>query len=294
MGWRTVVISSRVKLELKLNYLVIRGEVEKKIFLDEINVLMIENTAVSLTCSLLHALLERKINVIFCDNKRLPYASLMALYGSYDSSDMIRKQIAWTDYNKKLIWTEIVKEKILNQAALLAHYGFDESSKKLINYAEELHFGDETNREGHAAKVYFNTLFGNSFSRGQETKYNAGLNYGYQVLLSCVARDIVANGFLTSLGIFHSNTFNYFNLASDLMEPFRPIVDQFVLQMPLEDDDELSLENKKAILRMLETTVYIDNAKRNLLDAIMIYTRCALDAICSGDVSDLRFFRYEF
>lgn len=78
------------------------------------------------------------------------------------------------------------------------------------------------------------------------------------------------------------------------MEPFRPIVDQFVLQMPLEEDDELSPENKRTILRMLETTVYIDNANRNLLDAIMIYTRCALDAICSGDVSDLRFFRYEF
>ncbi|MDY4066749.1 type II CRISPR-associated endonuclease Cas1 [Bullifex sp.] len=294
MGWRTVVISSRVKLELKLNYLVIRGEVEKKIFLDEIDVLMIENTSVSLTCSLLHALLERKINVIFCDNKRLPYASLVSLYGSYDASDMMRKQIAWSEYNKKLIWTEIVKEKILNQSGLLAHYGFDESSKKLINYTEEIHFGDETNREGHAAKVYFNTLFGNAFSRGQETKINAGLNYGYQIILSCVARDIVSNGFLTSLGIFHSNTFNYFNLASDLMEPFRPIVDQFVLQMPLGEENELTSEDKQFILKMLETTVYIDNSKRNLLDAIMIYTRCALDAICNGDVSDLRFFRYEF
>ena len=293
MGWRTVVVSSRVKLELRLNYLVIRGDVEKKVFLDEISVLIIENTAVSLTCSLLHALSERKVKIVFCDPKRLPYSELVPYHGSYDSCEMIRQQIAWTEEQKNLIWTEIVREKILNQASLLDHYGLSESAFKLQEYASEVGIGDNSNREGHAAKVYFNALFGTSFGRGQEIKINAGLNYGYQVILACISREISANGFLLQLGIFHSNTFNSFNLASDLMEPFRPVVDDYVLKMNL-DGDELDKDDKQHILRMLECNVVIDNERRTLLEAMRKYTRCALDAICSSDTSLLRFFRYEF
>ncbi len=95
---------------------------------------------------------------------------------------------------------------------------------------KEIELGDKTNREGHAAKVYFNALFGMDFSRSKECAINAALNYGYGILLSCFNREVIANGYITQLGLFHNNMFNQFNLASDLMEPFRILVDRIVVK----------------------------------------------------------------
>lgn len=230
MSWRTIVISSSAKLDYKLDYLVVRQEEITKIHLSEISILLIENTAVSITAALLNELIKRKIKVIFCDEKRNPSSELVSYYGCHDSSAKIRNQIRWNDEIKELIWTEIVSEKIRNQRNILKYFNKKEYFM-LDEYLSQIEIGDTTNREGHSAKVYFNALFGMDFTRTSDTPTNAALNYGYGILLSTFNREIVANGYITQLGLFHDNMFNHFNLGSDLMEPFRTLVDKIVYNL---------------------------------------------------------------
>ena len=183
MSWRTVVISNNAKLDYQIGYLVVRGSETTKIHLNEIGMLIIESTAVSMTSYLLNELVKNKIKVVFCDEKRNPSSELVPYYGSHDTSAKIRKQIEWTKDDKAHIWTEIVSEKIKQQALLLQKYGKQEANM-LFQYMHEVEFGDVTNREGHAAKVYFNALFGKSFTRTEDNPVNAALNYGYSIILS--------------------------------------------------------------------------------------------------------------
>ncbi len=194
MSWRTVVISNRCKLDLKMGYMVIRAEDTKRVFLDEISVLIIENNAVSMTGCLLEALCEKKEKVIFCDSKRNPMSELVPIYGSHDSSRKVREQIKWKESTKGSVWTAIVTEKIKNQSLLLDEAGEEEASKLLKQYISQLEYRDASNREGHAAKVYFNALFGGGFSRGGDFSTNAALNYGYAILLGAFNREIAALG----------------------------------------------------------------------------------------------------
>ena len=215
MSWRIVVISKRAKLDYQLGYLVVRNEEVTKIHLSEISTILIESTAATVTTSLLAELTKKKIKVIFCDEKRNPSSELVGYYGSHDTSNKIRKQIQWSRHSKEAIWTEIVTEKIRKQKELLKNLGKEEAGL-LEAYLQEIGWNDETNREGHAAKVYFNALFGMTFTRTADCPENAALNYGYSILLSAFAREIVASGYITQLGLFHDNMFNQFNLASDL------------------------------------------------------------------------------
>ena len=161
MSWRVVVISKRSKLDYKMGSLVVRSEdSEKRIFLDDISVLMIETTAVSITAYLLAELTERKIKVIFCDNQHNPASELIPMYGSYVSSGRIRDQIAWSKDSKSKVWQKIIEYKIQNQAKVLRKVGQVDKAEQLSVYAGQVTPGDQTNREGHAAKVYFNALFG--------------------------------------------------------------------------------------------------------------------------------------
>lgn len=290
MSWRTVVISNRCKLDVKMGFMVVRGEETTRVFLDEIALLLIENPAVALTGCLLRELTEKKIRVIFCDEKRSPYAELAPYYGSYDAARKVRTQISWQNDLKRQVWTEIVSEKIRNQAKLLLETGHPEESGMLNGYIGELTFGDETNREGHAAKVYFNALFGMDFTRTADTPLNAALNYGYGVLLSAFNREITANGYLTQLGLSHDNMFNYYNLSCDLMEPFRVAVDRTVLAEP---PAEFGTEQKHRLLPFLNETVLIDGSHQTLLNAIKIYTRSVFEALNEEDISKIRFFRWE-
>ena len=292
MGWRTVVVNSRAKLELKNNYLVIRSETVTRVFLDEISILMIENTGSAVTVSLLEALWSKKIAVIFCDKRRYPGAQLIPYYNSFDCSSKVQSQIKWSQYIKDLVWSEIVKDKIKNQANLLYAKKLDREGDLLTSYIEEVEVPDKTNREGHAAKVYFNALFGSSFSRSDECFINAALNYGYGIILSTVTREIVANGFLTQLGLFHHSVFNEFNLGSDLMEPYRPLVDSFVIDLDIKE--EFSHDDKMEILKVLNKKVKIGTITFTVLNSISLYVRSIFEAIENEDTSLLRFYRYEF
>lgn len=289
MSWRTVVISKGAKLDYQMGYLVVRKDDLVKIHLKEIRMLLIESTAVSLTTALLAELVQHKIKVIFCDQKRLPCSELMPYYGSHDTSAKIREQIAWSKEDKSLIWTEIVTEKIRKQAELLAE--LDKPEHRLLEeYLTSVEIGDTTNREGHAAKVYFNALFGKDFSRSTENNINAALNYGYSILMSSFAREIVANGYMTQIGLFHDNMFNPFNLASDLMEPFRPIVDRKVLKMNL---DYFESEQKMQLVDLLNCEVTINNRTEYVNNAIKLYCKSVFNALNDKDISLLQFYHYE-
>ena len=231
MSWRTVIVSNQAKLDCKMGYMVVRGEEIKRILLDEIAIVVIENPAVSITGCLIEAMIEKKIKVIFCDAKRSPAAELIPHHGSHDSASKIRIQAAWPEEIKARIWQEIVTEMIRRQAAFLTDLKRERESRLLLSYIGQVELLDASNREGHAAKVYFNALFGMDFTRSADIPGNAALNYGYSILLSAFNREVSANGYLTQLGIFHSNMFNHFNLSCDLMEPFRVLVDRAVFLM---------------------------------------------------------------
>lgn len=290
MSWRTVVISRRAKLDYKMGYMAVRNEEGvQNVFLDEIHTLLIESTGVSLTAALLSELMKCKIKVIFCDEKHNPSSELIPYYGSHDTSAKIRNQLAWDETIKKEVWKAIVKDKIFQQKEVLLERGLSQS-ELLKEYIDEVEFGDESNREGHAAKVYFNAIFGKSFSRSDENGINAALNYGYSILLSTFNKEIVSLGYITQIGIFHNNMFNHFNLGSDLMEPFRILVDRKVLSL---EPNELTKEVKYALLDILNDYVIFDGQRTLVQVAMKRYCKNVMDALDNRDVSMLRFYRYE-
>lgn len=289
MSWRTVVISSSAKLDYQLGFMVIRKQEIVKIHISEIAIVIIETTAVSLTAALLSELVKRKVKVIFCDEKRNPSSELLPYYGCHDTSMKIRRQMEWDAQNKAAVWTEIVSEKIRKQAEHLEEYGLEEA-EMLFGYLDEICFGDETNREGHAAKVYFNALFGMDFSRTTENSTNAALNYGYGILLSSFNREVVMNGYITQIGLFHDNMFNQFNLGCDLMEPFRPLVDRVVKKMKPE---KFGHEEKVEILKILQQEVKIAGRREYINNAIGIYCRSVFDALNDKDASLIKLYRNE-
>lgn len=289
MSWRVVVITKRAKLDLQLGRMVVRSDETVKIVLSEISTILIESTAVSLTTSLIAELAKRKIKVIFCDEKRNPSCELINYYGSHDTSNKVRKQIAWKQNTKESVWTEIVTEKIRKQKELLELLGKEES-ELLSSYLKEIAWNDETNREGHAAKVYFNALFGLDFTRTEDNFINAALNYGYSIILSAFTREVVANGYITQLGLFHDNMFNQFNLASDLMEPFRILVDREVTGMNL---IQFEHEEKMQLVNILNQEVRIDSRVQYVNNAIKIYCKSVFDALNEGDSALIRFYDIE-
>lgn len=290
MSWRIVVISKRCKLDLKMGYMVVRSEETKRIYLDEISMVIIENIAVSITGCLLAELNERKIKVILCDEKRNPASELVSLYGSHDCSLKIKKQIGWTSDIKASVWTEIVSEKIHNQSLLLREVNQSNAAEMLNGYIKEIKFNDATNREGHAAKVYFNALFGMNFNRNADNAINAALNYGYSIILSAVNREVVSNGYLTQLGLFHDNMFNQFNLSCDIMEPLRILMDRLVYH---ENFTMFNSDEKHKVVNILNETIYIDGSKYTFLNAIKIYCKSIFDALNDNDTSLIQFYRYE-
>ena len=289
MSWRIVVISKRAKLDLQLGQMVVRSDEITKVILSEISTVIIESTAVSLTTSLIAELAKRKIKVIFCDEKRTPSCELVNYYGSHDTSNKVRKQIAWKQNTKEAVWTEIVSEKIRKQKDLLELLGKEESGL-LASYLKEMAWNDSTNREGHAAKVYFNALFGMDFTRTEDNPINAALNYGYSIILSAFTREIVSNGYITQLGLFHDNMFNQFNFASDLMEPFRILIDREVVSMQFE---EFEHKEKMRLVNVLNKEVQIDGKIQYVNNAIKIYCKSVFDALNEDDSSLIRFYKIE-
>ena len=232
MTWRMVVVNEHSKLSYENNHLIYKSNsLVEKLHLSEIHTLVLETTDITISTALLFKLIESNVRVVVCDNKYTPVAELHPYYGSHDTSRKINQQIAWDDRTKKIVWTRIIAQKIQNQQIHLKNLGYNSEAVKLSQYLRDLELFDVTNREGHSAKVYFNALFGMKFSRDDDSEINAFLNYGYSLILSVFNREIIKNGHLTQLGLKHTNYFNPYNLSSDIMEPFRIIVDMKILEI---------------------------------------------------------------
>ena len=290
MTWRTVVIRERAKLDYSLNFMTVRQEAGvRKISLGEIYMVIVENTAVSLTAVLLNELVKNKIKVVFCDEKRNPSSELIQYYGSHDTSFKYKNQLEWTRESKERIWTRIVYEKIFNQMQFLKKLNKGEY-KLLEQYLSELEWNDSSNREGFAAKVYFNALYGMDFSRNKECFINAALDYGYSIILSAFNREIVASGYFTQLGLCHRNPFNKFNLSSDFMEPFRILVDEEVYNL---EGTEFTKDHKNKLINILNKTVIIDDKTQTVANAIKIYCHSLFSALAENDLEYVKMYRYE-
>mgnify|MGYP004533643885 CR=1 FL=1 len=283
MGWRTVVVNKNCKLSYKNDYLVIRSENLQMIHLSEINIILIENGMVSITSYLINELINNKIKLIFCDETHNPSGEVMPYYNSFNTSKKIQNQIKWTEDRKDFVWQQIVKYKIHNQAMLLKRLNID-GYKRLLDYEEEVEKGDITNREGHAAKVYFNLLFGKEFIRGTNNNINSALDYGYSIILSTMNKEVVSKGYITQLGVNHKNEFNQFNFTCDLMEPYRPLIDEIVYNNSKAEFDKIQ---KYKLIDALNNKVEIRGKEQYVVNAIPIYIQSVIDALENKEESKI-------
>ena len=276
MSFRTIVITKQSKLSYKNRFLVVKQEDDEKyIHLSEIDTIIVDSISTVITSYLLKELSDNKINIIFCDEKHNPFGEISSYYSRHNTSKQIKKQIAWKQKDKNVLWQKIIRNKILNQATLLKKIKCSKY-KMLLDYIDDIEIGDKTNREGHAAKVYFNLLFGNDFIRHNDDNINSALNYGYAILLSTINKEVIANGYLTQLGINHKNEFNQFNLSCDLMEPFRVIIDNFVY---FNKERELDTNYKMDIVNIFNQPYKFQNKSYSLKDVIKFYVKKTLDSV---------------
>lgn len=287
MSFRTVVITKQSKISYKNRFLVVKQDSDERyIHLSEIDTIIVDSISVSISSYLLKEISDAKINMIFCDEKHNPFGELSSYYSRHNTSKKIKEQMKWTSKAKNDLWAKIVKNKILNQSLML--YKIKNDKYNLLNsYIYEVVSGDKTNREGHAAKVYFNNLFGKDFVRNNDDNINAALNYGYAILLSTINKEVVSNGYLTQLGIHHKNEFNEFNLSCDLMEPFRVIIDNFVY---FNQERELNTNYKLDIVNILNNTYKYQNKNYTLKDIISLFVKNTLNNI--NDIEKYKDFIY--
>jgi CRISPR-associated protein Cas1 len=231
--------------------------------IEDIGYVVLEHQQTSITLPLLNALSDNNVAVIICGENRMPNAMLMNLDSNTTQGENFRAQIDASEPLKKGIWKQVVEAKIRNQAALLNKLGKD--GDKLKPYYTNVKSGDSDNREGIAAKIYWNELFGDGFVRHREgCEPNNLLNYGYTLLRAAVARALMGSGLLPALGIFHRNRYNAFPLADDIMEPYRPYVDEIVYNMYINGITELDKDAKSQLLHILFTDTVFSKVTRPL------------------------------
>lgn len=276
-GFRNIVISSPCKLQYKGGYMVVRREDDTaKVHLSEISSVVLQTNQVFVSAYLLSELAKAKVAFVVSDEKRDPIGQYLPLYGAHNTSKRIAEQLEWGEPIKKRVWQRIVRDKIKHQSDVLHARAREEQGETLKSIVAEVRSGDTTNREGHAARLYFSSLFGPSFSRDDDTPLNAALNYGYAILLSSVNREIAARGYLTQGGICHRNEFNQFNLSCDFMEPFRPLVDRIVFD---NFDGEFSKETKLLLVDMLNQGVAYRGGTYRVGSVISLYTADCFKAL---------------
>ena len=251
---RTLVFSNPILLSLKYGQLLLAykddPDTKHTIPIEDIGVVIIEHPQVSITIPLMNALVKGNIQVVICNEQGMPSAMLQSFEGNNMQGENLRNQIGCGEVMRKQLWKQIVESKIRNQAALLDKVG--QEGAILKPYYQNVKSGDVDNREGIAARVYFSELFGDTFTRDRSVPgINALLNYGYTILRAATARALISSGLFPSIGIFHHNRSNAFPLADDIMEPFRPFVDEIVYDLALHGQLELTKDVKSELIHVL-------------------------------------------
>lgn len=261
MSWRSVVIANPAALTLEDRAIVIRQENrEARVMLEDISVLVLDHPQISLTAPLLAACAQAQIAVITVDASHLPNGVLLPYVPHSRALKVMTAQLALSQPARKRLWQRLVQFKIDNQAAVLEKHTHHTTARRLRRLSQETRSGDPDNCEAQAAQVYFRTLINPGFGRLQNRFYNAALNYSYAVVRAAIARTLVGYGFLPAFGLFHHNEQNAFNLADDLIEPYRPFVDANVLtRYPEEPDRDLTSADKGRLVALLHEDVTLSS-----------------------------------
>lgn len=264
---RTLVFSNPLHLSLKNRQLVLAykddPEAKRTVPIEDIGVVVIEDQRISITIPLLNALTDANVQVVFCNDHGMPNSMLLSLDSNNTQGETLRNQMATGEVLKKQLWKQIVEAKIRNQSRLLDKVGCD--GKLLRPFYSNVKSGDTDNREGVAARLYFQELFGCTFVRDRNIPgINVLLNYGYTVLRAAVARALVSSGLFPAIGIFHHNRSNAFPLADDIMEPFRPYVDEIVYDLTMQGKTELTQNIKADLINVLYADTQYSQVTRPL------------------------------
>ena len=259
--------------------------------IEDIGVIVIEHPQITVTHLLINSLLKNNVAVITCDSRHMPSGLLLPLEGNTTQQERFRHQINASEPLRKQLWQQTVRQKILNQAMVLNHEG--RKTENMRYWADQVKSGDTENHEGRAAAYYWSELFESSleFRRDREgSAPNNLLNYGYAILRATVARSLVASGMLPTFGIHHHNRYNAYCLADDMMEPYRPYVDQLVLRIINEDQipDELTRVHKAKLLQIPVLDVTINNRRSPLMLATQ-QTAASLAKCFQGELRKLEF-----
>lgn len=267
MTWRSVVISRPAKLRREQFRLAIEQDQTAFVPFEDIAVIVLNHREITLTHPVLSACGEYGISLFATGDTHHPSGVFLPFLSHSRATKWMRLQLDLPRPIAKQTWAAIVRRKIENQKHCL-HLAGREGMEKLDWYAKRVRSGDVGNLEGQAAAFYFVQLFGKGFRRDQERFANAAMDYGYAVLRGTIARGLVAHGLHPTLGLFHSSEQNAFNLADDVIEPFRPVVDLFVAKnLPL-IRDELLPQDKAALVGLLNVDVGMPRGKMSVLSAI--------------------------
>ena len=283
MGWRSVIITQHAKLTYSMQMMIVQTrDGINQIPIEDINLLLVSTTQAVITSALISKLAQNQTKIIFVDEKGNPIVETAVYYPGTRNMAKLTQQFNWDEHLKEVLWTKIVSQKIKNQIAVLANYHLNKDDVQ--SELDQLEINDESNREAIAARKYFMLLFDKNFVRRDTSAVNAALDYGYAILLSSFNREIVMNGYLTYFGIHHCSQENQFNLASDLMEPFRPFVDYWVKAH--ERIKELTPDIKYGLVELLSLEIKFNGKKTLLTNAITVYVRECLKFL-SGDSKEL-------
>lgn len=262
MGWKIVEIEQAQYCHVFLDNLVIEKDKETKITipLQDIDTLIINNYQMTISVKLLNAISKYNIVCVICDQKAMPESQFIPLLGNYNTLKIFQQQLNWNHQYKGQTWQQIIKMKINNQRLVLKHFlnnsDLDNYFLELIN---DVKIYDGSNREGHAAKVYWHHLYGLDFSRKDESFINICLNYGYAIVRSYIARSIVKKGLDPRIAFFHKSFDNHFALASDLIEPFRFLVDFYVYQKVYLEKSNNFGEIKQDLINLMNQQVLVNH-----------------------------------
>jgi len=267
-GWRTLVIQSKSKLTYANDNLIVsHGEQKSSVPLSQIKILLLEHPAIELNVSLIEKLSEKNIKMIFCNKKHNPCAEVIGYSEHTLTAGNLTRQAEWKKSEKDKLWQMIVSNKVKNQQYLLKKYHLL-NAEAVLNLLKSLKPGDTSNIEATAAKLYFSALFGSSFIRRTDNDINSALNYGYSIIQSQTNRCITMHGYHTAIGIHHHNETNPFNLTCDIMEPFRPFVDDYVYQ---HQKEEFNQDYRKALIALNTLEILYNGKHTQLQTAIDMY-----------------------
>ena len=282
---RTLSFSRPYILSLKNCQMVIKMKDDpdfiRTVPVEDIGFVLLENQQISITIPLLNALADNNVAVILCTDKMMPNAMFLNLDSNSVQGERYLDQINASEPLKKNLWKQTVEAKIRNQAALLDK--LDKDGSQLKPYWQNVKSGDADNREGVAAKIYWDALFGDDFMRYRTGgSPNEMLNYGYTILRAAVSRSLMGSGLFPALGIYHRNRYNAFPLADDIMEPYRPYVDEIVFDLYANGETELNKDVKAELLKLLYVDTVFDKVTRPL-DVGLSVTTASLAKCFSGE-----------